>query len=155
MVVYLLLTRAVIINNLFTARVNKFEGGEEKLERHNLLQELGQRIHEARNNKHLTQEQLITQLDEKLQGRGFSRTLYSIETIKNWERGRYQPPIQCIIALSQILDTSLDYLISGKEFDPDNEIAELKTIYLRANPNLKSLFRQFSMIVKSLTEENN
>lgn len=37
-----------------------------------------------------------------------------------YEQGRRTPSLEVLISMSQLFGVSLDYLITGSEFDPDN-----------------------------------
>jgi len=65
------------------------------------LKEMGKRISELRKQKQLTQEQLSEMMD------------VSIQMISNLERGNKAIKINNVVRLSEILEVSTDYLLTG------------------------------------------
>lgn len=65
----------------------------------NLMQEFNNRIHELREEKHITQVRLSTEL-------GVAQ-----ETISAYEQGRHLPSVTTLIKLSNILGASMDYIM--------------------------------------------
>jgi transcriptional regulator with XRE-family HTH domain len=61
------------------------------------------KLEELRVNNNLTQEELATKLN------------VSRQSVSEWERGRGYPSIDKLIELSKILQTSIDYLLTGNE----------------------------------------
>ena len=72
----------------------------------------GRRIRETRRSRGYTQEYLAELL-------GVSR-----QAVSKWEKGQTCPDMQNMVALSEVLGVSLDYLISGKEFTTDKQDAD-------------------------------
>ena len=71
------------------------------------LTEMGRRIQLRRKQQGLTQEQLADRMN------------VSIQMISNLERGNKAIRIDNLINLSQILDVSTDYILTGKETQGD------------------------------------
>lgn len=71
------------------------------------LAEIGKRIQSRRKQQGLTQEQLADRMN------------VSIQMISNLERGNKAIRIDNLINLSQILDVSTDYILTGKETQDD------------------------------------
>ena len=71
------------------------------------LTEMGRRIQLRRKQQGLTQEQLADRMN------------VSIQMISNLERGNKAIRIDNLINLSQILDVSTDYILTGKETQDD------------------------------------
>lgn len=71
------------------------------------LEKIGKRISERRKLMGLTQEQLAEQMD------------VSIQMISNLERGVKAIRIDNLIRLSQILNISTDYILTGKQTPDD------------------------------------
>lgn len=74
------------------------------------LIEIGKRIQNRRKQLALTQEQLAEKMN------------VSIQMVSNLERGNKAIRIDNLINLSQILDVSTDYILTGKETQEDNSI---------------------------------
>ena len=72
-----------------------------------ILEEIGKRISERRKLMRLTQEQLAEQMD------------VSIQMISNLERGVKAIRIDNLIRLSQTLNISTDYILTGKQTADD------------------------------------
>ncbi len=72
-----------------------------------ILEEIGKRISERRKMMRLTQEQLAEQMD------------VSIQMISNLERGVKAIRIDNLIRLSQTLNISTDYILTGKQTTDD------------------------------------
>ena len=84
-----------------------------------ILEEIGKRISERRKLMRLTQEQLAEQMD------------VSIQMISNLERGVKAIRIDNLIRLSQTLNISTDYILTGKQTTDDlvtlaNQISQLE-----------------------------
>ena len=71
------------------------------------LVEIGKRIQGRRKQMGLTQEQLADKMD------------VSIQMVSNLERGNKAIRIENLIKLSQILNISTDYILTGKETTDD------------------------------------
>lgn len=69
-----------------------------------LKKEIGKRIAESRKAKHLKQEDLRTLIDAP-----------TVQMISGWEKGHSFPSMPYLVILAKTLDTSLDYLLLGKE----------------------------------------
>lgn len=70
----------------------------------NLYQSIGKRINLLRKSHGITQEQLAEELD------------VTIKHVSSVERGVSSLSLEKMIEVKQILDCTLDYLISGKEY---------------------------------------
>ncbi len=84
------------------------------------LKDIGKRIHNRRKQLMLTQEQIAEKMN------------VSIQMVSNLERGNKAIRIDNLVNLSQILDISTDYILTGKATTEDNEglttrIAQLPT----------------------------
>lgn len=82
------------------------------------LQIIGSRISELRRQLHYTQEQLAEKMD------------VSIQMISNLERGNKSIRIENLIRLSEILNTSTDYILLGIHSGHDLEHASKKLAQL-------------------------
>lgn len=71
------------------------------------LNEIGKRIHDRRRQLGYTQEQLADMMN------------VSIQMVSNLERGNKAIRIDNLINLSQILDVSTDYILTGKQTADD------------------------------------
>lgn len=87
---------------------------------------LGERIHDLRKQKGLSQEQLAERLN------------MSRQSVAKWEQNGCEPNIQCLIAMSEIFETSLDYLLAGKapEDKPSEIIREKETVLVKEKDHL-------------------
>ncbi len=65
-------------------------------------QQIGNRIKEARKEKHITQKQCA----QKLGG-------VTVQMISGWERGDVVPQLDNLIKISKLYDLTLDYIITG------------------------------------------
>ena len=74
------------------------------------LVEIGKRIQGRRKQMGLTQEQLADKMD------------VSIQMVSNLERGNKSIRIENLIKLSEILDISTDYILTGKETTEDMQV---------------------------------
>lgn len=72
--------------------------------------EIGKRIQGRRKQMGLTQEQLADKMD------------VSIQMVSNLERGNKSIRIENLIKLSEILDISTDYILTGKETTEDMQV---------------------------------
>ncbi len=74
------------------------------------MSDLGERIYTIRKSHlNMTQNQLIMAVNSRF-GMKLSRNMLS-----NWERGKQKPALDALLALSEILGVTLDYLIKGKK----------------------------------------
>lgn len=73
------------------------------------LAEIGQRIHARRKQMGYTQEQLAERME------------VSIQMVSNLERGNKAIRIDNLVNLSQILEVSTDYILTGKATPADSE----------------------------------
>lgn len=74
------------------------------------LVEIGKRIQGRRKQMGLTQEQLADKMD------------VSIQMVSNLERGNKSVRIENLIKLSEILNISTDYILTGKETAEDMQV---------------------------------
>ena len=74
------------------------------------LVEIGKRIQGRRKQMGLTQEQLADKMD------------VSIQMVSNLERGNKSIRIENLIKLSEILNISTDYILTGKETTEDMQV---------------------------------
>ena len=72
--------------------------------------EIGKRIQGRRKQMGLTQEQLADKMD------------VSIQMVSNLERGNKSIRIENLIKLSEILNISTDYILTGKETTEDMQV---------------------------------
>ena len=84
------------------------------------LKQIGRRICERRQALGITQEKLAEQMD------------VSIQMISNMECGKKEVKISNLIKLSEILDVSSDYILTGKSVAENKPAAE-KISYLSEN----------------------
>lgn len=89
--------------------------------------DLGQRLKKARTKKNLTGEQLANKL-------GIARTTYT-----GYETGHREPDISALEKIANILEVSLDYLISGSEHSMDEKMKEIMS-----DPYAMAMFSDFS-----------
>lgn len=75
---------------------------------------VGKRLKELRNKNKLT----INDLVEKLQNEHYIDI--DEKSIRRYERGEFLPKIDNLICLAEIFNTSLDYIIYGRETSDDN-----------------------------------
>lgn len=81
------------------------------------LKQIGRRICERRQALGITQEKLAEKMD------------VSIQMISNMERGNKEVKISNLIKLSEILEVSTDYILTGKSV-AENKTAAEKISYL-------------------------
>lgn len=86
------------------------------------LKELGQKLKAARKKKGLTQQQLA------------DISHVSLKHIQNCERGEKNPSFEILRALVQVLDISLDSLITPNTLDDEQAANEMRQIYLSCPP---------------------
>ncbi|MBU5260781.1 helix-turn-helix domain-containing protein [Bacillus pumilus] len=70
---------------------------------------LGDRLRSLREKQNLTQEQIAKKI-------GISRGTYA-----HYEINKRRPDYETLIKITDIFNVSLDYLLTGKEFDSSNE----------------------------------
>ena len=75
---------------------------------------VGKRLQELRKHQNLT----INEVVEKLSNDHYSDI--DARSIRRYEKGEFLPKIDNLIALSELFDTTLDYIIYGKETSDDN-----------------------------------
>ena len=101
---------------------------------------VGERLKQLRKNNNYT----IYQLLEKLQNEYFIDI--DEKSIRRYEKGEFLPKIDNLICLAEIFNTTLDYIIYGKETSDDNSF----TYY----DNFKRLNRLiYSLSVNFLKDE--
>ena len=83
---------------------------------------MGAFLQELRKERGLTQEQL----GEKLHISG--------KTISRWETGTYMPPVEMLLALSELYGVSMNELVAGERLTPDE-------IPVRAEENLTTVMQ--------------
>ncbi len=98
---------------------------------------IGKRIQSRRKQQGLTQEQLAEMMN------------VSIQMVSNLERGNKAIRIDNLIKLSQILDISTDYILTGKTTAEDNEALVFSIAQLSQRDR-----RIIEMIVESCLAEN-
>ena len=98
---------------------------------------IGKRIQSRRKQQGLTQEQLAERMN------------VSIQMVSNLERGNKAIRIDNLIKLSQILDISTDYILTGKTTSEDNEALVFSIAQLSQRDR-----RIIEMIVESCLAEN-
>lgn len=97
---------------------------------------LGERIRNARKQKHLTQEKLAEKCD------------LSTAYIGHIERGTRSLSIETLIKLSSVLNVSTDYLLLGINNNPIN----LENIINSISSHKHSQYQKFISVVKILAE---
>ena len=70
---------------------------------------IGERLAEIRADHHHTQKDLADALGVCLQ------------SVRNWEQGRNDPPNQTLVRICQLYGTSADYLLGISDYDPSGE----------------------------------
>ncbi|MBP3415385.1 MAG: helix-turn-helix transcriptional regulator [Clostridia bacterium] len=103
----------------------------------NKLKEIGKRIQIRRKQQGYTQEQLAEMMN------------VSIQMVSNLERGNKAIRIDNLINLSQILDISTDYILTGKETTNDIELLTTQIIRLPAKDR-----RMIEMLVEYCLSEH-
>lgn len=91
------------------------------------LKELGQKLKAARKKKGLTQQQLA------------DISHVSLKHIQNCERGEKNPSFEILRALVQVLDISLDSLITPNALDDEQAANEMRLIYLSCPPVARNM----------------
>lgn len=91
------------------------------------LKELGQMLKAARKKKGLTQQQLA------------DISHVSLKHIQNCERGEKNPSFEILRALVQVLDISLDSLITPNALDDEQAANEMRLIYLSCPPVARNM----------------
>ena len=79
---------------------------------------MGKRISDARKARGYTQEYLAEQLN------------VSRQAVSKWEKDLSAPDTKNLIALAGLLDTTIEYLATGKQTVPENSPASGKAFYL-------------------------
>lgn len=85
---------------------------------------LGEKIHQLRKGKSMSQEELASQLT------------VSRQAISKWELGESVPDTENVVQLSKLFSVSTDYLLSD-EYDSDTDIPAVKA----SSENLKTEYR--------------
>mgnify|MGYP004532715499 CR=1 FL=1 len=101
------------------------------------LAEIGKRIQLRRKQQGLTQEQLADRMN------------VSIQMISNLERGNKAIRIDNLINLSQILDVSTDYILTGRETQGD-----FQALTARIEPLSPANRKMIEMLVDYCISEN-
>ena len=93
------------------------------------LVEIGKRIQGRRKQMGLTQEQLADKMD------------VSIQMVSNLERGNKSIRIENLIKLSEILNISTDYILTGKETTEDMQAltVQMASLYQKERKMMKLL----------------
>ena len=73
--------------------------------------DLNNRLYQLRKQKGLSQEELANRLN------------VSRQTVSKWEVGDSTPDMEKLVAISDLVDVSLDKLVMGKEDEPQNPTA--------------------------------
>ena len=98
--------------------------------------EIGERLKKLRENKKLTREKMVEILSNE----------YHIDidkkSIQRYESGDFLPKIDNLICLSEFFDSSLDYIVYGKETSDDNSFTYYDT-FKRLNRLVFSLSVNF------------
>lgn len=97
--------------------------------------DIGNKLHRARTNANLTQEQVAEAL-------GVSR-----QTISNWENEKTYPDIRSVVTLSDLYNVSLDHLLKDKE---DNKMTTYLE-YLEESTNVVKSKTNFSKLILVIT----
>lgn len=83
---------------------------------------LYKRIRTLRKESRITQEEMAKQL-------GISRRTYA-----NYERGIHAMPVEVLVSIADMFDTTLDYL-AGREISTEQELPESGEAYDRTDPD--------------------
>lgn len=102
------------------------------------LSEIGKRIQNRRKQLNLTQEQIAEKMN------------VSIQMVSNLERGNKAIRIDNLIKLSQILNVSTDYILTGKE--TSNDIGELAIQISKLSDKERKMIE---MLIDFCRNENN
>lgn len=72
-----------------------------------------------RTSSHMSQEMVASKLD------------VSCQTVSKWESGCSYPEIDKLIAISELFDVSIDYMLKSSEFDSANSGDDLDRVVIR------------------------
>ena len=97
------------------------------------LIKIGKFISELRNEKGLTQEQLGELL------------FVSNKTVSRWETGKYLPPADMLMKMSELFSVSINEILSGKRLSESE-------YYVSAEENLKNVISESSFSLKEKYE---
>jgi len=103
--------------------------------------EVGERLKKLRVKKGYTQEDVIDNLEKKF------NLVIGIRTLRRYEKGYELPKIDNLIELCNLYETTLDYIIYGKETSDDNS-------YKWAD-NLKRISRLIYPMILIIQKETN
>lgn len=123
---------------------------------------IGKRIKALRKENHLTQDQLAAKIDSivpPINEKGLGQS-----TISGWEKGSQLPPLPKLIALSEIFQCDIAYLLCDydKKKKDVSDIAELtglseksvdNLLYLKTLSKIKKLFVLENVFCMSASEE--
>ena len=87
------------------------------------MAKMGAFLRELRKEKGLTQEQL----GEKIHVTG--------KTVSRWETGTYMPPVEMLLALSELYGVSMNEIVSGRRLSPSEQAQ-------KAEENLTGLMKE-------------
>ena len=90
-----------------------------------LLRQMGQRVCQRRQELRLTQEQVAERMD------------VSLQMISNLELGRKAIRPENLLKLSEVLDISVDYILSGRRSESEN--AELADKFAQLSPEHRQI----------------
>ena len=101
----------------------------QKQKRHALNKEIGKRIQQSRIAANITQEYFSEQLD------------VSPQFISDLERGAVGASLVTIVEISNILNTTTDYILKGKKIETEN-IYQIGNRYIELEKEEKELIEQ-------------
>lgn len=93
------------------------------------MAKMGAFLRELRKEKGLTQEQL----GEKIHVTG--------KTVSRWETGTYMPPVEMLLALSELYGVSMNEIVSGRRLSPSEQAQ-------KAEENLTGLMKENEIFQK-------
>jgi transcriptional regulator with XRE-family HTH domain len=92
----------------------------------------GKRIKQIRKNKNITQDEIAKKI-------GVSKSTYC-----TWEKGLYEPSIENLIRIAEILNTNIDYILKI-----DKNISEIEQLYYPLNETNRTRVKAY---IKALQE---
>lgn len=93
------------------------------------------RLAELRTKNHLTQKQLANELSKLLGPTGVKAEAISSITISSYERGGRMPIVNTLVAICQLFDVSLDYMV-GLDNTPEIKRADKKNVLPYEEPDI-------------------
>ena len=102
-----------------------------------ILRDMGMRVCSRRKELHLTQEQVAERMD------------VSLQMVSNLELGKKAIRPENLLRLSQVLDISVDYILSGRY--SERETLDISEKFLKLSPEHQRIIRQ---LIESLIKED-